>query len=162
MIALGTGSFALPVVDSALELVPHAVNGLRGETQLLPLQRPRLEKLVEKHAPITFAIAVTRDESCDVTGIFDRDLHELAFLAKAVHAGIAFGRRLRGGLRSQNGSNQQDQAAYSRKSHPHYYSTDHPTQGSRRFKAGIGWVFQIFENTGRPGRTDIIGSSPTT
>lgn len=66
------------------------MHSFSGESKLGTIKFAGLEELVKKHATVTLRIAVTRHEASNMAGVFYRDLHELAFAQKAVHARNAF------------------------------------------------------------------------
>src|SRR5215471_3941756 len=61
-----------PFFDCSLELKPDSVDHNRREAQLVPIQLPLLEELVEKRSAVAVALSIARDEAAHFSFFLDR------------------------------------------------------------------------------------------
>jgi hypothetical protein len=154
------GTLTRPAVHGSLEFEPYAVHHLGGETEFLAIQRALLEKLSEKNVAVALGIAIAGDEAGYVARVFDRDLNEFPFAAKAVHAGILLivGRdgRVSATLRERGRGREHDEKNDAAKVHLHHYSTETVVAesgiGPKRELAAYRGIWSPAEL----GNTDII------
>ena len=91
VIAFLSGSLPLTLLHDSSEFVRHTVNYLSFERKFGSVELSFLEEVIKESAAIIIFVAKPRDETSDLTLIFNRDLDELAVLEEGVRARIIFG-----------------------------------------------------------------------
>src|ERR1700722_2490018 len=81
-------AFTFAAIDGSVKFERYAVHGLGGKSELVAVEFAGFKEVIEKNSAIAFGIAVTGDETGDVSLGFDRDLHEFAIFQETVHTGV--------------------------------------------------------------------------